>query len=111
MKSRLAMYRNSVSQPGVAGTKQGQNPKVGASMKVPPNTHEYCSRTNPQKISCQNDARLYDKGTKSFRNAWSRFSSSNTFTGWAALAGRGQTRSGVVSGKRTGKETPRAVRR
>src|SRR5450755_3793536 len=65
MKSRLAMYRNSVSQPGVAGTKQGQNPKVGASMKVPPNTHEYCSRTNPQKISCQNDARLYDKGTKS----------------------------------------------
>src|SRR5450755_2067183 len=66
MKSRLAMYRNSVSQPGVAGTKQGQNPKVGASMKVPPNTHEYCSRTNPQKISCQNDARLYDKGTKFF---------------------------------------------
>jgi hypothetical protein len=33
-------------------------------MKVPPNTHEYCSRTNPQKISCQNDTRLYDKGTK-----------------------------------------------
>jgi hypothetical protein len=34
-------------------------------MKVPPNTHEYCSRTNPQKISCQNDTRLYDKGTPS----------------------------------------------
>ena len=33
-------------------------------MKVPPNTHEYCSRTNPRKISCQNDTRLYDKGTK-----------------------------------------------
>ena len=33
-------------------------------MKVPPNPHECCSRTNPQKISCQNDARLYDKGTK-----------------------------------------------
>ena len=32
-------------------------------MKVPSNTHEYCSRTNPQKISCQNDTRLYDKGT------------------------------------------------
>src|SRR5450755_3516656 len=64
MKSRLAMYRNSVSQPGVVGTKQGQNPKVGASMKVPPNRHECCSRTNPQKISCQNDTRLYDKGTK-----------------------------------------------
>src|SRR5450755_884744 len=32
-------------------------------MKVPPNPHECCSRTNPQKISCQNDARLYDKGT------------------------------------------------
>jgi hypothetical protein len=31
---------------------------------VPPNTHEYCSRTNPQKISCQNDTRLYDKGAK-----------------------------------------------
>src|ERR1022692_2651852 len=33
-------------------------------MKVPPNPHECCSRTNPQKISRQNDARLYDKGTK-----------------------------------------------
>jgi sugar phosphate isomerase/epimerase len=33
-------------------------------MKVPPNPHECCSRTNPRKISCQNDTRLYDKGTK-----------------------------------------------
>jgi hypothetical protein len=41
-------------------------------MKVPPNTHEYCSRTNPQKISCQNDTRLYDKGTKSERQSRAR---------------------------------------
>src|SRR6266849_2584986 len=38
--------------------------KVGASAKVLPKARGCCSRTNSQKISCQNDARLHDIGTK-----------------------------------------------
>jgi len=43
----------------------GLNPKVGASLKVPPKARGYCLRTTSLKLSCQNDAEPDDIGTKS----------------------------------------------
>jgi hypothetical protein len=42
----------------------GQIPEVGAHREMPPKVHGYWPRTVSKKISCQNDAESYDRGTK-----------------------------------------------